>query len=188
MYFLTHNAVASTIGYPRADLPPRGPATQEHQATSSVRSPVCLAAAPLAMDSPGLLPINNRDRDQTRIASLGTYLKTYVFPSFLSLSHTLFLILSPTAAVAHRCFFFFFMLASTTRSRAASPVVELARRSMWRWSGLHHRQRARLCCWCICGESTRGHPGCKGKERGRRVRRIGWRSEGRGAPMLGYSA
>jgi hypothetical protein len=58
--------------------------------------------------------------------------------------------------------------------------VVLARFSMRCRSGLYHRQRAWPCRWRICGESTRGHSGRKGQERGRRVLRVGRHAESRG--------
>jgi hypothetical protein len=175
MCSLIHNDAASMTGYPRVDLLPRGPATQMHRATFSARLPACSAAA-RATDRPGQAP-NNRDRDQTQITFSATFSKRYRYAFFSSsplnvrrgpLTHPLFFSLPPPPA-------------STTRSRAASPVVVMAGRSVRCRSRLHHRQRARPRRRCVYRESSWGHPGCKGKERGRRILRIGWRAEGRGS-------
>lgn len=80
-------------------------------------------------------------------------------------------------------FFSLSLAASTARGRAASSVVELARLSMRCWAGLYHRQRARPRRWRICGEPARGHSGCKGQERGFRVRRVGRSAESGGTLM-----
>lgn len=81
MCSLTLNAAATMTSYPRADLPPRGPATQMPQPTFSPRLPVCsVAVAVRATDNPGLAP-SNRGRDQMRIESLAMYSKTYVLYS-----------------------------------------------------------------------------------------------------------
>jgi hypothetical protein len=77
-------------------------------------------------------------------------------------------------------FFPLSLAASTARGRAASPVVDLARLSMRGWAGLYRRQRARPRRWRICGEPARGHSGCKGQERGCRVRRVGRSAESGG--------
>jgi hypothetical protein len=77
-------------------------------------------------------------------------------------------------------FFPLSLAASTARGRAALPVVDLARLSMRGWAGLYRRQRARPRRWRICGEPARGHSGCKGQERGCRVRRVGRSAESGG--------
>ena len=71
MCSLTPNAAATMTSYPQAALPPRGPATLTHQATFSA----CFPAYSLALAAPQ----SNRGRDPTRITSLATYSKTYVF-------------------------------------------------------------------------------------------------------------
>ena len=188
MCSLTHNAAATMISYPRVDLPPRGLATQMLQPTFSPRLPACSVAARVT-DNPGLEP-SNRNRDQTRIESLVMYSKTYVLYSpFFTLplpSSPIFLYrFSPPPngrRDAWRLLTLLFRpyLASTARGRAASPVVDVVGRSMRCRPRLYHRQRPRSCCRCVCGESSWGHPRCKGKERGCCIRRVGRRAKGRG--------
>lgn len=84
------------------------------------------------------------------------------------------------AKTAYLLFFLPFAAASTARGRAASPIVVLARLSMWCRSGLYHRERAWPRRWRICGESTRGHSGRKGQECGRRLFRVGRHTESGG--------
>ena len=71
-------------------------------------------------------------------------------------------------------------LASTARGRAAFPVVDMVGCSMRCWSRVYHCQHARPRRWCVCGQSTRGHSGCKGQERGCRFLRVGCAAESRG--------
>src|SRR5712671_5994985 len=82
---LTLNAAASMISCPRADLP-RERTTQTHRETFSAHLLACLVAA-RAVDNLGRPP-SNQGKGQMPIASLATYLKTYVsfpFPLHLSL-------------------------------------------------------------------------------------------------------
>lgn len=160
--------------YPQANLPPREPATQTHQPTFSACFPACSPAA-RATDSPGP-PQSNRGRDPTRITSLVTYLKTYVV--------ALLFHLSPSNDPPLTSFSPSFATASTARGREASPVVDLARLGMRCRARLYYRQRAWPRRWRIRGESTRGHSGCKGQERGGRLLRVGRPAESGGA-LLG---
>src|SRR5260221_10322704 len=121
MCSLTLNAAATMTNYPRADIPPRGPATQMPQPPFSPRLAACSVAA-RATDNPGLAP-SNRGRDQMRIESLAMYSKTYVLysPFFTLLSppplFSFILSLSPNGRRDARRLLTFFhpTLASTAR-------------------------------------------------------------------------
>ena len=167
----THNAAPITTCYLPANLPPNEP-TDRHQVPSQQ---------------------SNRTRDPMQIKSLATCLKTYVTFFFLSPGFTLrrrvpyaypndvsppFPPPSPHPLS--------FTIASTARGRAASPVVDLVRRGMRCRSRVYHRQRARPRRWCICGQSTWGHSGCEGQERGRRVLRVGRATESRGTRRIRF--
>lgn len=147
MCSLTHNAAATMTSYPRVDLPPKGPTTQMLQPTFSPRLPACSVAVRVT-DNPGLGQ-SNRDRDQTRIESLAMYSRMYVLYShFFTLPFPLplffFIVFFPLLTVKGKydyCSPFFFgpILASTARGRAASPVVDVAGRSMRCRPRLYHR-------------------------------------------------
>jgi hypothetical protein len=178
----THNAVAITIDYPPANLPPSELATQMPQATFSACSQTYSPTAPRVASQQ-----SNRTRDPMQIKSLATYLKTYVifFPHSPPTFHTPSLQPCNNDGLTPFPLFFAFAfatvcIASTARGRAASPIVDLVRRGMRCWSRVYHCQRARPRRRCICGQSTWGHSRCKGQECGRRVLRVGRVAESRG--------
>lgn len=161
----THNAASITTGYPPANLPLSELATQMPRATFSVCSPACSPQPTVpprgaTTDQPAPFPRNN----PMQIKSLATYLKTYVGPFFPHPDSS-----TTTAHPSSFNSFFFCYVASAARGRTASPIVDLVRCGMRCWSRVYHCQHARPRCWCICGQSTWSHSGCKGKERGRRV-------------------
>ena len=180
MYSPTHNAAAITTGYPRANLPPNEQATQMPRTTFSACSPACsLTAVRATVDR--LVPSqSNRIRDPMLIKSLAMYLKTYVIFTLSPLFRVCASNEGSPPFLFSFCLFFWYCIASTARGRAASPVVDLVRRGMWRRSRVYHCQHARPRCWCICGQSTWGHSRCKGKECGRCVLRVGRSAESRG--------
>jgi hypothetical protein len=163
----THNAAPITTSYPPANLPPSEP-TDRHQVPSHQ---------------------SNRTRDPMQIKSLATCLKRYVTFFFLSPGFTLRK--RGTVCITQRHLTpipppLSFTIASTARGPAASPVVGLVRRGMRCRSRVYHRQRARPRRWCIYGQSTWGHSGCKGQERGRRVLRVGRATESRGTRRIRF--
>lgn len=167
----THNAAPITTGYPPANHPP-SELTERHQVPSHQ---------------------SNRTRGPMQIKSLATCLKTYVTFFFLSPGFTLrrrVTVCIPNDVLTPIFFSplhpLSFTIASTARGRAASPFVDLVGRSMRCRSRVYHRQRARPRRWCIYGQSTWGHSGCKGQERGRRVLRVGRATESRGTRRIRF--